>query len=624
MALNRLHFNLLLILLVIFLTSFISAWLEIFYPPLILIITLLISAGLFYWLYFKKKPIQPKRTASIHKLELFTLVFLAIYCLFLFLNFNPIYLEGRDPGAMLEGAVMLAKNHELKFEPAAFKIFNNQGADQLALNYPGFIITNDGQLKTQFNIGFVSWQAFWWGLWGETGLKLAIIFPLLLGFLSVFLIVKTAAKNQALALMTLPLLALAFPFFWQARQNYSETLAFCFLFSGILALVKINQNLKNQTKLKIKNNKQDPVWKPNLIVQLQLVLFTFFSFSLIRSEGIFISLLALIILASLLKKHFEFKNPPKTVALTFLILVFIFIAYSFSILPFYKKMVKDLIGYKNQQFETPAFSFSSLNNLFLTSSYLTRVAITYSLAWIVSLGLIQCFIKLGQLIKQKKHRLALLFTPFNLLLILSGPFLIYLIKPMITLDHPWLLRRFMFAVLPLLTISTVLFLYRFKNKLLSVSLVALLTAFLIPNFIRYGFIKENPQLLTDLSSLAKQFQDNDLILVDKSTTPNDWSLISAPLRYLFDKNAVYIYNPADINKIGDEFNNVYLLVDQENVSNYQTFIDSTSAPKTTILNFYQLDIQTFNKSRDLVRPVNLPTPVTLEKKVYIYKINNIR
>lgn len=593
----KLYLNFIFLVDLIFFLAFLFAWSGFFYPFLILTLAL----GIILILTKKKvftKPTITKIKNEITHWQFLALIGITLACLFIFIGFSPSYLGGRDPGAMVEAAVMLAKKHQLEFTPQTLSIFDNQGSDDLALNYPGFIITDNHTLKTQFNIGYISYLAFWYSLLGETGLKIANLFGIILGFLAVFLIIEKISKNAILGLSSLPLLFLSFPFFWYSRQNLAESMAFGLLFAAIYCLIDFYQNPKTQR------------------VSGFLALFSLFCFTLIRIEGILIFLIALFIIYKIAKqKKVSFFN--RQAILWLLFGATIFLAYSFTITPFYKKMLKDIIGYHGEQ-EEASFQISSWQESFLRTRYIFAVLFKYGLSLIVTLGLVKIIILVSKFIFQK----TLLISKASIPLLISGVFLIYFIKPTISMDHPWMLRRFMFAVIPLLVIYAVLFLYeKIKNKRLVFTILALMTAFQSLIFLNYGFIKENPRLINTVEILAEQFNENDLILVDKSSSPNDWSLLSEPLRYLFDKNAVYIYNPQDIDKIPKQaFDKTYLLTAKEKLGYYQNFINPNSSHPNITFNFKQLEAKPFDKKIDYTKSITLPHYQEQEKMLYLYEL----
>ncbi|MFH1559724.1 MAG: hypothetical protein ABIC19_04415 [Patescibacteria group bacterium] len=615
MGLEKLFRFLTVTVCLIFFLSFILALLNLFYPIIILIL-----AGLAISFIFIRKKTKENKTlkASLNSWEFTVLIIIAIFCLYIFIFFNPSILGGRDAGSMVEAAIKLSQNHQQQFKPPSLAVFDNKDSNELALNYPGFIITPKNQLKTQFNLGYVSYLAFWYSLFQEKGLKFANLPGLILGLVSIFLIIKSISRNNALAVASLPLIFLNFPFIWFTRQNFSETMAFAFLFTAIFYLIKQNQSSKKSSQ------------------NIFFILACLFCFSTIRIEGILISMIALAIISAsyLGKKHAPGLNPQKLTALI-LILISFFILYSLSIVPFYKKIAKDLIDYKQ---DNHALSYQPLNikeNL-ETTSYLFSVFYYYGLLAITLVGLLKIsamllpgiknilrWLKKPLSQKNLKKNIASQITPAAIPLIIAAPFLVYFIKPMISLDHPWLLRRFMFAVIPLLTIYAVIFIYELpRKKTLSFIIIALLTLFPLCVFFDFGFIKTNPAIKNDLKTISAHFSNNSLVLVDKSTAFNDWSLICSPLRSLYQINAVYIYNSQDIEKIPkNHYDNIYLLISPKQAEKYKNFIDPLSPAQTFYLHYQDLHIVPFSKN-NYPRDIQLPPLLDQEKPINAYKIKN--
>jgi hypothetical protein len=405
-----------------------------------------------------------------------------------------------------------------------------------------------------------------------------------------------------LGLFALPLLMLSFPFFWQARSNYAEPLAFALLFGAILTVIYLFQQ------------KKPALWLAGL------ALFYLLNFTFVRVEGLLILILAVILI------YFKFKTAQqsfftRTTNCFLGISTLLLISYFVSITPFFEKLIKDLIDYApGRSIESEATSAPA--GLEVTQLYLTRVFLKYQLLPLIILGLIQIFSQMIQFFKTRKPQQRKKLISQMIPIFLAGPFLIYFLKPMISLDHPWLLRRFMFAVWPLLVLSAVVLIHRLSKKTIpGFAFLSLLVAWSLLLFFNYGFIRENTELTRELARLSQQFSEKDLILVDKSTAPDSWSLISAPLRFLFAKNAVYIYNPADISKIkATDFDSVYLLTAPDHSNLYQDYLDLSWIEQNFQLNFLQLNLKEFDKTTDFQKPVTLPQLTRLEKEIEIYKI----
>lgn len=592
MGLNKVFLNLLLLSSIIFFTAFFFALAGLFYVPLIIG-----GAGLLF-LFLQRKLRLGKISSVMSRWELLALVIISLFSFFIFSKSAPSYFEGRDPGAMVEAGVMLANGHSLEFAPASLRYFNAHDSNSLALNYPGFVLTEDQSLKTQFNVGYVSYIAFWYGLFDETGLRIANIWGLIIGLLAVFYIVKSITASIIAAIGSLPLLILSFPFFFFTRQNYSEPMAFGFLFATIYLVMEFQRKRKS----------------PETYAYLSLL--TMFCFILIRAEAIFIApILVGLLLFIAKRKKISLRDRKFIGIIVFLSLVFI--VYSLTILPFYKKMVKDLIGYRQGQVTALQFSLGqSIREMLIKISYIFRVFTAYGLPLILFLGL-GGIIRLLLRLRNSANIKLTHFIP----IILGGPFFLYFLNPMIAMDHPWLLRRFMFAVLPLLVIYSAFFLFTvFGEARTTFVLMALLVIFQINIFFDYGFKKDNPALIRQVEALSRKFNKNDLILIDKSSAFDDWTLISAPLRYLFDKNAVYVYNADALNKVPPHtFSNIYLISLPRPAGKYMSQYRSVSE-ETYTFTTDRLSVAPFDKEAGFSKTVNIPHYSNDEKTVTIYKL----
>ena len=537
----------------------------------------------------------------ISRWELLMLTALSVFLVLTFFLSSPSYFGGRDPGAIVEAGVMLAKNKQLEFKPETLAVFNNKDSNDLALNYPGFIITESGKLKTQFNVGYVSYLGFWYGLAGETGLRIANIFGLLLGLISFYYIVTHIAKNPVLGLASLPPLLLSFPFFWQTRQNYSEALAFGFLFATIYLVMEFKRQRLAPKRY------------------AAAALLTVFCFALIRAEGILIAAITLLLLDRIARKRGLMLWTRNFVSAA-LALFLVFLAYSLTILPFYKKMAKDLLDYEKGN--TALFSLGLLSHLkkgFQKFVYVLSVFYHYGLGLILAAGGAGLAAQLLNLRgRQRKPLINLATIP----LFIAGPFLFYFANPMITMDHPWILRRFFFAAIPLLVLYGALFAFEYiPRKSLAFIFMALALVFQVTVFANYGFTRNYPELIGQIEILSQKFGKNDLVLVDKSSAPDSWTLLDAPLRFLFGKNAVYIYNPHDITRIPKgAFTNIYLISAPRQASKYFAYARADEKKDSFTLKYSHLKIAPYDKDKKESAKIILPPYVQEEKNINIYNL----
>jgi len=153
------------------------------------------------------------------------------------------------------------------------------------------------------------------------------------------------------------------------------------------------------------------------------------------------------------------------------------------------------------------------------------------------------------------------------------PSIAYLLHPGISPDHPWMLRRFAFSVMPAGILYSVLILESFckkKIRFYAISSLIILTNILITA--PYFQSKENEGLLDQTEKLSRNFSGNDLVLLDRETDGNGWSMISGPMNFVFQKQAAYFFNPNDLSRIDtSRFDHIYLVVPDKNIGFYEKY-----------------------------------------------------
>ena len=93
-------------------------------------------------------------------------------------------------------------------------------------------------------------------------------------------------------------------------------------------------------------------------------------------------------------------------------------------------------------------------------------------------------------------------------------------------------------------------------------------------------------LLKETAILSQNFTKEDLIFVDREASGSGWSLLTGPLNFIHDKQAVYLFNPTDLAKINlDKFQNVYFVVPEGKLSFYEK---NGLAGKLNLVKDYQL------------------------------------
>jgi len=552
--------------------------LGIFYWP-ILIVYLLVGIIALALLFFHNR----KNLNHVQIIAVSLLSFLAII-LFSF-HAEPSVFSGRDQGSFSEAAIRLSQNHKLAFETPASREFFKIYGPGTALNFPGFNYTTDGKLITHFSLGYISWLATFYSLFGLSGFLVANGVLFFLFLLSFFALIKFHATLRSAWLGILLALS-TFVFSWFFKFTLSENLALGFIWFGILEL-----------SLFLK-------YRDQLFLLSALSAFLLLAFTRIEAWALLAMLGSLLFIFQRKEKGL-FSKIEKQKA--FWLLGIFSLSYLTTLKvnsQFYLSSLKGLLH-----------SFSETENglsLISTIAYLSKIFYYYGVLVFLVLG------ALGMLYFLYRKKYSLLAPTFLLL-----PICIYLIHPGISLDHPWMLRRFFFAIIPLGIFYTVLLVNRlFSKKLYFFSLA---TIFILANLLfssRYITFSENAGLLSQTKALSENFLRTDLVLIDRLASGDGWSMISAPMSFLHGKQAIYFFNPADLSKLDlKKFANVYLIVPDENLALYAKF---SLAEKLIPQKDYQLErkyllVPDLAKDSGFFQELPLKSQITTTGKIYLLR-----
>lgn len=517
-----------------------------------------------------------KKNIKFHKDSLLA-IFISIVSIIIFSHFTtPSIFSGRDQGSLSNAAIMLSKNNKPTYSFPAEKEFFNIYGEGVALNFPGFNYTSEGDLITHFPLGYVSWLSAFYSFFGIYGFIVANAISFFLFLFSFFIISKTYLR-PSFAIITLLLIISSFVFSWFFKYTLSENLALGLSWFGLSQLIYF-----------LKEKKQ---------LYLNSFLLTFGLLLFVRIEAIAFLLIAVSILILSHKSHEKIKTVllRKRTIFIFAIIILIFIS-SFKINnAFYINVAK---GFLNSF--TDGKEISSSTKPFEKFSYLIRALGAYTILNYIIIG----FFSFIYFLKNKKGLFFIL--PYLIFL----PTFLYIINPSITLDHPWFLRRYFFAVVPVSILFTAIFLKDFCKKKIcfyTLSFFLLLTNLLIS--LPYFNVQENKNLLPQIEKISSDFEANDLILVDRGATSDPWSMMTGPMNLLYNKQAVYFFNPDDLKKINpNKFNNIYLITPDFNVDFYKKswLGDKISLFKNYTLENVSLNIITGKKEDLYKQPIHLP------------------
>ncbi|EKD46950.1 MAG: hypothetical protein ACD_67C00003G0002 [uncultured bacterium] len=559
--------------------GFISSLAGFFYAPLIW--TLVIIAGI--WMtrnaLHKGISLRPSR-----ELIFASSAFLLVATTFSIFS-TPSVFTGRDQGSFTEAAIRLSQNHKLEFSTSSSAEFFKLRTPGRSLNFPGFYYTRSGNLITQFSLVYISWLALFFAVFGTVGLIIAngvLFFTFLLSF---YLLARLFLKASS----TIPLMlfvSTSFVLMWFSKFTLSENMALPLLWLTILFLMLF---LKKQET-------------SHYVIFLLSAFLLCFS----RIEGfafLFVSLA--IVLINKDTRNFIKEKMMNRFFLPATFLLLVFIANMISDIYFYKEIVKALLP----SVSVPKATYiGQLKNNILPDFYTVKIFYLYGLLGFFIIGAIGVITTFW---KKEFYKL--------MPLLVVAPTFFYFFSSQITPDHPWMLRRFMFSLLPVAIFYSGLLLGQWLEKksdseksgvLLRFSsgvIVVVLIAMNLPAFSKYLTFSENKGLLEQTQALSEQFSDNDLILIDREASGDGWSMISGPMNFLHGKNAIYFFNTQDLSKLDlNKFENVYLIVSNEKV---QYYLNSTISSRLTEIKDYNL-----NSTKLDIKPASALQKMSLPEK----------
>lgn len=584
------------------LVSLALSLLGIFY--VFLIVATIVATIVAALLLIKKKRIQ---LTPLTKVSKFFLGFTFLIGVFLSFYSTPTVFEGRDEGSYSTSGIMIAENHNLKYKNVLIDNFNEIYGKGKALNFPGFQYTANGELKSQFLPAYPSWIATWYSLGGINALKLVNLFCFVTFVFSFYLIVKKITgsilakedrKTESLAVIGALLLLTSFPLIIFYKFTLSEIYFASLLWLALLLLLKYFEE------------KSLPHY---LIIFLPLLILPF-----ARIEAI--AILFILLLIMILKDYTHLKKP--RYQLPFVVLGLLYIIVLIFEPSFFINTFENFFKFLPSTSGTGSSSASLLPDDW-KSFYLLKIFFKYNILPFLIMGGVFIIIYIIAYIKKIRRKDT---TRKNIVLIpiaLFAPTLIYLVDANISLDHPWMLRRFLFTIIPILILYTVLFLaqIRIKSRWVYGLIVFLLLfanlALLFPRstfskkIITFPTYSQNKNLLSQTKKLADQFSEQDLILVSQKSSGSGWSLMAAPMRTIFNKQAVYFFNPEDLNKVNKkDFENIYLITSLNEEGLYEN-IDKEK------IKDYEINNNIILPSRE---PQDSPDVLEFKTKGVIYKV----
>jgi len=598
--------------------------LEIFSPFIIIFSAIISIALIAYFGYTRKYKIE-KLSGSFKALAFFVVgvgILLSLYS-------TPTIFGGRDEGSYSNAAIMLVNDKERSHDSELIENFYDIYGESKALNFPGFEYNAKGHLESQFLPGYPTWVAIFYQFFGLNGIRFVNLLPLITLVLSFYLLIveifplvkspidpkecpdgnifrkcwlKLSQAEQfgwlgSLFLITFMPLLVFYKF--TLSEIYFASLAWFALYLLIRYLKS-----KRFTRFKV------------IFIPLLLMIF-------VRIEALAIIFALLLIMIG---KDFNHLRQARY-QFFFVLSAFIFFAALWIEPNFFINALKGVLEISGLNANAiPESRETLLIKKLIPDDWMNF----YSLKIWFSYNLLPFFIMAGaflvvffrSVLKRMKfgNERAWIITPF----LFFSPTFIYLIDANISLDHPWMLRRWIFAIIPLLFLYSVLFLFylrqknRFLFRLIAVfAIVGNLSLFTIfssktpggwTNFLTFS---QNDGLIEQTQKLSKMFGKNDLLLFSQKSSGSGWSLMAEPMRNVFNRQAVYFFSEKDFADLDhDDFDEIYLITSEEEEFLYENLTKEKTAE-------WKIENTIIHPSRN---PQEKPHSLETSTKINIYKL----
>lgn len=418
----------------------------------------------------------------------FSIVCCFVFALLIFFPHDTF--GGRDEAIYLNGAVRLATTGSLEL-PSYL--------NGLADNY----IEN---LRIQ-PFGYIVWIATQNIFFGQQGALRGNVIIIVLGLFSFYLVASLLGGRKT-GLIALVLYVSSMPFLWFSRETMSENLAF-YLLWGLIIFFFIYLRTKH----------------------LRYLLISFacsWLFALTRIEGFYIQLMFLVLLPIILviKKVADYKRIALIVGV-YLLFVFsnIYVARA-TYAPFIRETFRS-VQYGIKRSVQPLASINlakrDVGSLAIIQNKYNKLYDNIPLFFSMLLAKYNFFIVIFSLVFiffytiSRKRYTSVPSLCILIILVLLIPEYFKFISPGVTIDEPWLYRRYMYALLPFGYVCLVLLLKSFRQKkIVSYTVIVLLIINIVLSK-DIVFLKNNWLLGEKISEIGKDVMTDDLLIIESWT-----------------------------------------------------------------------------------------------------------
>lgn len=420
--------------------------------------------------YFIKKDIRllPRLTIPV----LLVISFISL----IFIAFPHDTFGGRDEGLFSNLAVHLA--------------------DSGSLNFPPYLANETKGIRARLP-AYTSWLAIQKLFFGDEWLLRSNIILVGLG-LSALYLTSTILGGKMTGLITIILYASSMPFLWFSRETMTENLSF-FLFWALVLFSLVFIKTK----------------------RLSYLVFLFLNswvFSLTRVEGIFIQIFLMISLefTLLYKKLFKLRKI-LWITLIFISLIIssFYVIKTFSFESYFQESVTAV---KVNFLDSFSNQFNSNLNQIKDEIKLNERLPSFFLLMLIKYNFILIFFAIIFVVIntffKRKHNINKVYL-LTIVLIIAPEFS-KLLNPGVTIDQPWLYRRYVYALLPFGYMCFSLLCKQLTNRRLKnllFILVILINLLLSKNIL---FLKNNWSLKDKLEKISSNISPKDFVIVRNS------------------------------------------------------------------------------------------------------------
>lgn len=437
--------------------------------------------------------------------------------------------------------------------------------DNTSLEYPTYLNDlNDKYVESVRTMppAYSAWLATQQTFFGIQGLLRGNLILIILG-LGLFSLVSCYLGGEKIGLIATILLSSSMPFLWFSRETMSENLSFFLLWLLIFFFLLI--------------------LKSKRVIYIILVCISSWLFAFTRLEGYILQFLLLIIIPStLLFLKITSKKNIIYISSSLLIIVVSNVLMSSTtsglsltqVMPFVNYSLKRDVSALLPKIVTPdiAESIVSSNGEKVVNLYdkMTVFFVHLLTKYNLFLVIFSIFVVSIKFIIQKKR-----FSPtkiyFFVIILILIPEVYKLISPGVTIDEPWLYRRYVYALLPFGYMSLGLLLINYVGRK---SLIFIVSGFLLINIIlsrNIIFIRNDWGLMHILETISNDISSEDFVII-KDRPLGDYS----PFTYLvlqrgirseiwYNLNSLN-FSPGDKTIHGVSYDRLFLLSPNENDS----------------------------------------------------------